>query len=356
MEEDYLYWIWLNELKGIGSVIARRLLEILRSPENIYNASKEELISVEGIGDKLAEIIMENKDLDRAKRILDICERQYINIVTHKEERFPSNINSYYNMPILLYYRGRLYNNISGVAIVGSRRCTDYGKQVAIEAASYLAKNKIPVISGMAKGMDSYAHTACIKSHGYTIAFLGCGVDICYPKEHTELMEKIIETGAVISEYSPSTMPDKHNFPKRNRLISACSQKILVAEAGENSGALITAKYAMEQNKEIFAVPNNIYIKESKGANRLIAEGAKIYLTPEQLFINIDNTEANLVQVAKLSNSNEEQEILNIITNKPSTIDEISRGLSKEKGVLFNTLLSMELEGKIKCIAGKYCV
>ena len=138
---------------------------------------------------------------------------------------------------------------------------------------------------------------------------------------------------AVISEYSPGTMPDKRNFPKRNRLISAESEKILVAEAGESSGALITAKYAIEQNKEVFAVPNSIYIKESKGTNDLIAEGAKIYLTPEQLFINISNIEVNLVQITKLSNSHEEQEILNIITNKPSTIDEISRVLSKEKGI-----------------------
>ncbi len=354
MLEDYLYWVWLNELKGIGPVISKRLLENFKFPENIYNALKEKLTVIEGIGDRLAEIIIKSKSLERAKGILEQCEKQGIKITTYKEQKFPSVINCYPNMPILLYYRGKLYDNVSGVAIVGSRRCSTYGKQVAVEAATYLAKNKIPVISGMAKGIDSYAQTACIKSGGYTIAFLGSGVDICYPKEHGELMEEIIKTGAVISEYSPGTIPNKHNFPKRNRLISACSEKILITEAAESSGALITAKYAMEQNKEIFAVPNNIYLKESKGTNKLIAEGAKVYLMPEQLFIN--NTSNKEIVSNKFNYSAIEQEILNIITYKPSTIDEIATICKKDKSMLLSILFSMELEGKNRCVAGRYSI
>ncbi|WP_300386505.1 DNA-processing protein DprA [Clostridium sp.] len=358
MKENYLYWIWLSELKGIGPVIAKRLIERFNSPENIYIALKEELKTIEGVGDSIANNIIENKNLDKAKEILNICKKKDIKITTYKDKKFPCNINSYPNMPILLYYRGRLYENLSGVAIVGSRRCSDYAKQVTVEAATYLAENKIPVISGMAKGIDSYAHTSCIKAKGYTIAFLGCGVDICYPKEHAELMEKIIETSAVISEYPPGAMPNKHSFPKRNRLISACCEKILIAEASENSGALITAKYAKEQNKEVFAVPNNIYSKESKGTNNLIAEGAKVYLSPKQLFINNSNIKEfkNILKSrsTKLIYSNEEQKILNILGNKPSTIDEISIIFKKERSMILDILLSMELEGKIKCQAGRY--
>lgn len=140
--------------------------------------------STKGIGNSLAENIIENKCLDKAKVILNICKKKGIKITTYKDEKFPSNINSYPDMHILLYYRGRLKENFSGVSIVWSRRCSDYAKQVTVEAATYLAKNKIPVISWMAKGIYRYAHTACIKAEGYTIAFLGCGVDICYPKEH----------------------------------------------------------------------------------------------------------------------------------------------------------------------------
>ncbi|MGY0372871.1 DNA-processing protein DprA [Clostridium sp. JNZ J1-5] len=356
MKEDYLYWIWLNELKGIGPVTAKKLLSRLVTPERIYNATKEEIRGLEDIGDKLVEVIIQSKDLNSAKRIIEECKKQNIDIVTYEEKEFPSGIKSYPNMPILLYYKGNLYEDVSGVAIVGSRRCSDYGKQVTVEAAKFLAENKIPVISGMAKGIDSYAHTACIKSGGYTMAFLGCGLDICYPKEHYELMKSIVETGVIISEYAPGVTPSPQNFPKRNRLISACCQKILTVEAGEKSGALITAEYAKEQNKEVFAVPNSIYSKESKGTNKLISEGASIYLNTSQLIIN--NT-MNFVSEKRLKNkssyiTDEERHILTIIKSKAYTIDEIIVLLKVDKSIILDTLFSMELEGKVKCVGGKY--
>lgn len=352
MKEDYLYWIWLNELKGIGPITSKKLLNRFISPKRIYNALGSEIREVEGIGDKLTESIIKSKDLDSCKKILENCEKQNIGVVTYKEKQFPSNISKCSNTPILLYFKGDLLENISGVAIVGSRRCSDYGKQVTIEAARFLAENNIPVISGMAKGIDSYAHTACIKSDGYTIAFLGCGVDICYPKEHINLMESIIENGAIISEYPPGITASPQNFPNRNRLISACAQKLLVVEAGENSGALITAKYAKEQNKEIYAVPNNIYIKEGKGTNALISEGAKIYLDPNQLIIN--SSIKFITEDKNIYINDEEKSILNIIKSKSATADEICILLKRNKASILDALFLMELDGKIKCVGGKY--
>ncbi|KLE15670.1 DNA-processing protein DprA [Clostridium sp. C8] len=354
MKENYLYWIWLNEIKGIGPIIARRLIDNFHFPENIYDAPKEMLLSIQGVGESLAENIVRSKSLEKANSILDKCERDKIRIINYKDEKFPYSLNNYSNMPILLYYKGSLWNNLESVAIVGSRRCTNYGKQITVEAATYLARNGIPVISGMAKGIDSYAHTACIKAAGNTVAFLGCGVDICYPKEHAGLMEQIIANGAVVSEYPPGTMPSTHNFPRRNRLISACSKKVLIVEAGENSGALITAKYAREQNKQIYAVPNNVYLKESKGTNKLIAEGAKIYLTPKQLLIENNNINYSSNHIIEQSFGKMEYEIFNIIRNKPSTIDEIIIILNKDISLLFDILLSMELEGKIYQKANRY--
>lgn len=356
MKKDYLYWIWLNELKGIGPITARKLLSRLSNPESIYNASEEEIKALEGIGDKTVDTIIKSKSLDNAKKILERCEQQDIYIITYEEKQFPIGIKSYHDMPILLYYKGNLLDNISGVSIVGSRRCSDYGKQVTANAANFLAENKIPVISGMAKGIDSYAHTACIKLNGYTIAFLGCGVDICYPKEHYELMKSIIETGVIISEYAPGVMPSPQNFPKRNRLISASCQKLLVVEAGEKSGALITAKYAKEQNKEIFAAPNSIYSKESTGTNKLIYEGANIYLNPSQL---LTNNSLNLNKTVKLNDNinptnNNEKLILNTIKDKPCTIDEIAILLKKDKSIILDTLFSMELNKRIRCVGGRY--
>ncbi len=358
MEKNYLYWIWVNELKGVGPVTAKRLLKKFITPEEIYNATKAELKELGEIGEKLSESIVESKDIDKSKKILDECEKQGISITTYEEKKFPSIMDKYSGMPILLYYKGNLYDNISGVAIVGSRRCSDYGKHVTVEAATFLAKNKIPVISGMAKGIDSYAHTACIKSQGYTVAFVGCGVDICYPKEHTELMKKIINNGVVISEYPPGTMPSRQSFPKRNRLISACSEKILVVEAGENSGALITAKYAKEQDKEILAVPNNIYSKESKGTNNLISDGCSIYLNPNQLSIN-NTVNSTKIDEVKMKNEiinirDEEKFILDLIKSKSYTIDEIVLALNVDKSTIIEVIFSMELKGIIRCAAGRY--
>lgn len=357
MNDKYLYWIWLNGIKGVGPVLAKKLIEKFISPENIYNAGKKEIQALAGVGDKLSENIIEARNLDNAKKLLYKCEKENINIVSYKEEKFPSIINNYSGMPVLLYYRGNLYNNISGVAIVGARRCSEYAKQVTVEASSFLAENKIPVISGMAKGIDSYAHTACLKYGGYTVAFLGCGVNICYPKEHIELMEKIIEKGTIISEYPPGVMAKPEYFPRRNRLISACSQKVLVVEAGEKSGALITAEYARKQNKEVFAVPNNIYLKESNGTNKLIYEGVNIYLNPQQLLLNnVIDYSINDQEIKNKENTltSHEKDILAIIKNKPCTIDEIIISLKKDKSIILQILFWMELEEKVKCIAGRY--
>lgn len=358
--DKYLFYVWLNELKGIGPVISRKLLNKFILPENIYNANINELKEVDGIGEETAQRIFEAKNLNRAENILSECNRKNINITTYNEDIFPQSINKFKNMPILLYYRGSLYKNISGVAIVGARRCTEYGKRITVEASSFLANNNIPVISGMAKGIDSYAHTACIKAEGYTVAFLGCGVDICYPKEHIELMQKIIKNGAVVSEYPPGTKPKPEYFPKRNRLISAISEKVLVVEAGEKSGALITAKYAKQQRKQLYAVPNSIYTKESKGTNRLIHEGSNIYLYLDQLLLD-----GNIIDVNDKAQSNSknnilndiEKDILSILKNNPSTVDEIILLLKKNSTCILETIFSMELEGKIKTISGgKYGV
>jgi len=244
-----------------------------------------------------------------------------------------------------------------GIAIVGSRRCTDYGKRLTVEVAEFLAQNNIPIISGMAKGIDGYAHTACLKADGYTLAILGCGLDICYPKEHIELMQRIIERGAVISEYPPGTKPDANHFPMRNRLISAWCKKLLVVEAGEKSGSLLTAAYAKEQNRQVFAAPNNIYSRESIGTNKLIDEGAKIYLNPFQLLLeNARKPRVNCKKENEDLTGNGLNEIERIILTK---IDENSMSLGElllhlqgNKADGLETISIMELKGMIINIGG----
>lgn len=287
-DSSLIYWIWLSELKGIGPVTAKILLNRFKTPENIYRAQGDELNSISGIGEATADLILSSKSLEIAENILDKCEKLNIKILKYNDDLYKQEIRNIKDAPVLLYYRGNLIENSLGVGIVGARRCTEYGKRVTVEAAEFLASMSIPVISGMAKGIDGYSHTACLKAGGYTVAVLGCGLDICYPKEHYTLMEKIIESGAVVSEYPPGTRPDSKNFPRRNRLISAWCKKLLAVEAAEKSGSLITAAFAREQNREVFAVPSSIYSREGRGTNKLIEQGAKIYLEPGQLLEGFD--------------------------------------------------------------------
>ena len=270
-----VYWIWLSQINGVGPVIAKLLLDGFKTPQNIYKATKFELENIRGIGSITADTIFNSKSLVNAEEILKKCEKLNIDVLTYGDALYPDEVKNIKKAPVILYYRGNIIQDSIGVAIVGSRRCTDYGKRLTVDAAEFLAQNNIPIISGMAKGIDGYAHTACLKSDGYTIAILGCGLDICYPKEHIELMQRIIEKGAIISEYPPGTNPDANHFPMRNRLISAWCKKLLVVEAGEKSGSLLTATYAKEQNRQVFAAPNSIYSRESLGTNKLIDEGAR---------------------------------------------------------------------------------
>lgn len=353
---DYLYYIWLTQINGIGPAIARNLLKILKSPEIIYNSKLEDLLSVAGVGIETAQKIIGNRDLSKAKSILKVCSDKHIKISIIDDNIFPDILKEYKDIPILLYYNGILHKKLSGIAIVGSRRCTVYGKQVTVEAAEFLAQNNIPVISGMAKGIDSYSHTACLKAGGFTAAIFGCGVDVCYPKEHFELMKKIIENGVVISEYAPNTQPKPEYFPRRNRIISALASKVLIAEAGEKSGALITAEYALKQKKELYVAAGNIYCKEFKGSNKLINTGAKIYLNPKQL---LDGMLAN-VSVKRLNkqinpmNNALEEDIMIILKYNKLTIDEIASKMKKDKDKIIDILFSMEINNKIKVVGGKY--
>lgn len=349
MIDKNLYWIWLSQINGIGPITCRRLLDKFKIPENIYKASKDDFKNIDGIGEGITNKILNNKVLDISKKIIEDCYKNNIEITNIYESNFPNNIKKYEDMPIVLYYKGKINSALNGVSIIGTRRCSDYGKKVTVEVAKFLVQNNIPVVSGMAKGIDSYAHTTAIKEHGYTVAVLGCGLDICYPKEHKLLMDKIIENGLVISEYPPGTKPSNYNFPKRNRLISAISEKILIVEAGEKSGALITAKYARNQNKEILVVPNNIYSDESKGSNKLILEGEKIFLSKEQLLIKdryyIENKNCNLE--VKDEDSKIEKMLLSLLGNKPKTLDSLICESNLRIDELIDSIIKLELKEKV---------
>ncbi len=348
------YWLWLQLVEGIGSITERKLLEYFGNPKTIYEADQEQLQLVEGIGPKLATTIRSFRSLDQALRLQESIFKQEINILTIQDANYPEQLLQYLKAPTILYYKGKLKDSKAGVAVVGARRCSSYGKQVTLEAANYLAAHSIPVISGLAKGIDGYAHIACLKGNGYTMAVVAHGLDQCYPKEHRELMQAIIETGVVMSEYPPDTRPRQEYFPQRNALITGLCSKVLIVEAAQKSGALITAQLAKEQGKELFVPPHDIYSLSGIGCNRLIANGATVYLHPKQLLDAAHNleSEAKAFKATLPELTEDEKKIGDCLANSKKTIEDIERETGINQLELLELLLVMELEGRIQALPG----
>lgn len=249
MEDEIVYWIWLSKLKGLGPKRQRQLLKVFQNPKEIFDADIDRLMSVSGMNSKMVSNIKAQQSLQRAEEILKKCKMTGINMMTVNHEIYPKLGRKVEDMPILLYYKGNAVKDLEGNAIVGARRCSKNGKEEAISLAIKFSNQNIPVISGMAKGIDSYAHTACILNGGFTVAVLANGLDICYPSEHDILMKRIQENGLLLSEYEPGARPTKYTFPRRNRIIAACSKEIYVPESGNHSGALITAEYGRKYGR-----------------------------------------------------------------------------------------------------------
>ena len=245
------YWIWLSSVPYIGPVTANRLLKIFGNPEAVYQADEKDFCKVKGITPKQVRSILENKSLETVYKIMRDCEKYNISILTQNDLRYPNRAKEPEDSPVLLYYKGCIRNLENTVGIVGARRCTQEAKLQVVKLTERYVSDNTAIISGMAKGIDSYAHTACLKAGGYTVAILGNGLDICYPSEHAKLMEYIAEKGLLISEYPPGTQPAKYRFPRRNRLISAWSDKLVVVAAGRGSGALITAEYEKKYGRDV---------------------------------------------------------------------------------------------------------
>ncbi|MHB1407253.1 MAG: DNA-processing protein DprA [Desulfitobacteriaceae bacterium] len=352
-----IYWLWLSHLPGIGPVTQRKLIQALISPENVYKAAKEELAKV-GIRMGVVDTILSSRSLDKAKIIEQRMQQHGVKLLPFTDTLYPQYLNLFHNMPAILYYCGTLTTTSLSIGIVGSRRCTDYGKRVAAEAASFLAGKGVTVVSGMAKGIDSYAHTACIKNGGYTLAFVANGPEICYPPEHRSLMDEIIENGAIISLYPPGTRPRPQYFPARNELLSAWVDKLLVVEASETSGAMGTAHSALRYKRTVLAVPNHIYSTESAGALRLLQVGAEVYIEPKQL-LNSDNIDCEVPKLSlepSLIHSQEIEQtlttplqkiILERLDHKPQAISAFKGLINDDIHNIFSILCEMELEGKV---------
>lgn len=279
MRRDDLFWIWLSLRLGENRTVYHKLIEKFDDPYEIYNAEPEELKAIPELSEAVRETL-NNKSLSESQTIYNWCRENGAEIIRYREKGYPDALSGISNPPIVLYVLGNL-RDLSDklcVSIVGTRDCTEYGARTAYKIAYELATAGAVIVSGMAKGIDGVAAAAALAAGGYTIAVLGCGLATVYPKSHAGLMHAIARRGAVITEYPPFAAPEGRHFPVRNRIISGLSMSTLVVEAPIGSGALITARLADEQGRDLYATPGNLDSENSEGPNRLIQNGARLAL------------------------------------------------------------------------------
>lgn len=284
-DEQFKYWIWFSRIRSISSIKKVKLLEKYKFPETIYNLNKEELYECKILNLKEIDEIIDDKYRLNLEKYCDYMIKNKIELITIYEKEYPESLKEIYDSPIVLFAKGNIkLLNKKNVAIVGSRNCTEYGKNISKKFAYDLAKQNICIVSGLAKGVDKYAHIGALDAKGDTIAVIGNGLDIVYPYENKYLSERIIKNnGLIITEYIIGTRPDKMNFPARNRIISGLSKGIVVVEACLKSGSLITVDFGLEQGKDIFAVPGNIDSCNSEGTNELIKQGANVVIKSQDI-------------------------------------------------------------------------
>jgi DNA processing protein len=348
------YWVGLNLVKGVGAARFRLLLEAFGDAEQAWQASPNALREA-GLSKRVVEAFLRIRSSDLLERTWQQIESQGIQVLTWEDASYPRLLKEIEQPPPVLYARGEVTGDDEwAVAIVGTRRITAYGRQVAEDLAGAMARNGITVVSGLARGVDAVAHQACLKNGGRTLAVLGSGVDHIYPPEHRRLAQEIVANGAVLSDYPPGTPPEAANFPPRNRIISGLARATLVVEAGRSSGALITATFAVEQGREVFAVPGGIYSPASQGTNQLIQQGARPYLTPQDILESLNIAMAGEQRTARavLPADATEAKLYALLSASPLHVDDLRAELNLPVEQVSAALALMELKGLVRHVGG----
>jgi DNA processing protein len=344
--------LMLALLKGIPRARIIEIVEMAGSPERLFSTDLER-VSRSLSPDEMSMLVQcHPHDLDQQFRSAGLVESE---IVAWTDEDYPSLLRHIQYAPPIIFFRGNVkIVSRPAVAIVGSRKCSPSGKYVAEKLARGIAARGFVVVSGLARGIDSAAHRGALAAGGLTIAVLGCGVDICYPPENKKLLKEILQRGAVISEFLLGTPPLKQNFPLRNRLMSGISQAVVVVEAGESSGALITATYALEQGREVFVVPGDTTLASTAGSNRLLKEGARPITDAEDILDELVPRLADQLepipqaQLFSEALSGQEETVLECLSHVPMHVDEVCDQLGRDAPAILSLLLSLELKGFVR--------
>lgn len=355
-------YLALNSVRLIGPVRVRKLLEVFGSAEKILSAPTDALARVEGIGQAVAQSV---RDWEKSWSLEEELKRAGdlgLKVVDCEDESYPQALREIYDPPLVLYYKGDLEAaRRKGVAVVGSRHTSHYGTGTARKLSYQLAYAGLTVTSGLARGIDTAAHQAALAAKGRTVAVLGCSLDQIYPKENTLLAEKIVEEkGLLLSEFPLGTPPDKQTFPMRNRIVSGLSQGLLVVEAGKESGALITARMALEQGRQVFAVPGRIDQPFAKGCHQLIKDGAKLVEGVEDMLAEFEflfpNLPAETVSPLPENLSPEEQKVHEALGMDELHLDILIRKSGLPSAMVSSTLLRLEMKKLVRSLPGRIFV
>lgn len=352
--EPKIYWVGFNLVRGIGAARMQALMDHFGDVGLAWHAPADALRAA-GLGTKVVENFLQVRSNVDLELVWQQIQARGIKVVISEEAEYPVRLKEIELPPPVLYVQGDLQAEDEwAVAIVGTRRLTAYGRQVTTEIASMLARSGVSVVSGLARGIDGVAHKAALEAGGRTLAVLGSGVDRIYPPEHRKLAGEISRSGALISDYAPGTPPDGLNFPPRNRIIAGLSLAVVVVEAGESSGALITAKFAADQGREVFAVPGSITAPQSQGTNKLIQQGASPLLDPAEVLEALNLRRVHQYQAARKTLPADETELrlLNMLSQVPMHVDEISNQTDLPIEIVSATLTMLELKGLARQVGG----
>lgn len=383
--DNLKYWLALKLVEGLGNIGIKNLLHGFRTPEHVFSAPLHLLETVPGIGSITARHIKDFKNWAQVDEEIERALRMNVAILTCQNPLFPQRLLHIYDCPVLLYVKGDLRGLDVSVAVVGSRKASAYGKYTTERLCREMALSGITIVSGMARGIDASAHRGAMSVKGRTVAVLGSGLDVIYPPENVSLYHEIIECGAVVSEYCFGTRPNAPNFPARNRIISGMSLGVVVVEATEKSGSLITARVALEQGRDVFAVPGSIDEAGSRGTNRLIKEGAILVENVDDILAEIEpqassgnsispmaalpaatiehspdkphdaprNDPRQRLYVHHAVLSKKEQLLINNLSSRPRPVDDLIAATGLSASEILSLLLHLELRGLIRQMPGK---
>lgn len=364
-ESMILFWTALNSIRGLGPVKIAKLIEFFHQPDLIFKECSEKLLQTGIINQQCCSQIHNPETLKNAEQLIEKTEKAGITLLTLSDPLYPQYLKEIFAPPPLLFVKGDLsIFKKHAVSIVGTRTPTQYGKAATLQIVKGLVENNLTVVSGMARGIDTIAHESTLSMKGSTIAVLGCGIDVVYPKSNLDLWERIGSRGILVSEFDPGTPPESYNFPRRNRIISGLSAAVVVVEAGERSGSLITSDYALQQGREVFAVPGPITSSLSNGTFKLLVDGA----TPARSGYEIAES-LSMVTLSALKRTSvatplkkqvdlpeNEQNIFSHISDQPLRIDELLELSGCSLNDAFGILLNLELKGLIKQVCGQQYV